>query len=193
MNSNTSKKMRTTRTRTKKTNNRKKEDLKKGLLFLLIPISALICALIITSLFINLAVVPSGSMENTIPSGSIVFGSRLAYKNESPARGDIVFFRSDDVKNAVLIKRVIAIGGDRFSMKDGYVYINGTLLEEDYLKTRGSDSIEEFTVPEGHLILLGDDRENSVDSRYWNKRSIPEENVIGKALCILFPKPEKIK
>ena len=95
--------------------------------------------------------------------------------------------------NAVLIKRVIAIGGDRFSMKDGYVYINGTLLEEDYLKTRGSDSIEEFTVPEGHLILLGDDRENSVDSRYWNKRCIPEENVIGKALCVLFPKPEKIK
>ena len=159
---------------------------KSPFLWLLIPGGAIALALILNLYILVFAYVPSGSMETTIPAGSLILGSRLSYRNEDPQRGDIVFFRLEETGSTLLIKRVIAVAGDTFSMENGTVFINGSPLSEPYAQLDGSD-YPSITVPEGMLILLGDDRGNSTDSRFWEPPFVPAENVVGKATLILFP------
>lgn len=159
---------------------------KSPFLWLLIPGGAAALALILNLYILVFAYVPSGSMETTIPAGSLILGSRLSYRNEDPQRGDIVFFRQEETGGTLLIKRVIAVAGDTFSMANGTVFVNGSPLSEPYAQPDDSD-YPGVIVPEGMLILLGDDRENSHDSRFWDDPFVPAANVVGKATFVLFP------
>ena len=121
----------------------------------------------------QLAYVPTGSMETTVPSKSLMVCWRLPYvvSDPVPERGEVVTFWSDEM-GKLLVKRVIGLPGDEISFSGGYVYINGERLEEDYLPQQGittSDGV--FQVPDGCLFLLGDNRAGK-DNRWRGIRTI---------------------
>ena len=119
---------------------------------------------------LQVAWVPSGSMETTIPTKCALIGWRLPYtvSDPVPERGDIVTFWSDEL-GKVLVKRTIGLPGDEVSFSDGYVYINGEKLEEEYLPARGiTEDSETYVVPEGCVFFLGDNRTGSLDARFWS-------------------------
>jgi signal peptidase I len=132
--------------------------------------------------------VESISMQPTLYAGNFVLVNRLAYRIGKPSRGDIIIFRyPPDPTQVPYIKRVIGLPGDTIHITDGKVYINGDLLVEPYLVTttnRGGD----WTVPANSLFVMGDNRNNSSDSRSWG--FVPLQNVIGKAEVVYWP-PQK--
>lgn len=161
------------------------QDRRKNLRWLLIPVSAVLLALILNLfVFVN-CFVPSGSMEDTVPEKSFALGFRHSYRSESPKRGDVVIFRHEGM---VLLKRIVALPGETFQMKDGRAYVNGEILEESYITDFSHDSTDELTVPDGSYILLGDNRDHSTDSRKWDEPFVSEDDIIAKALFVYFPK-----
>ena len=152
--------------------------------YLIVP--AAVVFLLLGVIF-SLAWVPSSSMEPTLPTHSYFLGWRLSYLTGDPApeRGDIIMFRSDEL-DELLVKRVVGLPGDTVSLADGYVYINGAALEEDYLSVQGYTwpltDTDTFTVPEGCVFVMGDNRTNSLDSRAWNDPYVPVEKIRAKAL-----------
>lgn len=138
---------------------------------------------------LQLAYVPSSSMETTLPTKSLMVGWRLSYlvADPVPERGDIVTFYSDE-QGKLLVKRVIGLPGDRITFRDGYVCVNGEKLEEPYLPAQGitqSGSRASYEVPEGCLFLMGDNRTNSLDCRFFSDPYIPLGKVQGKMLLTI--------
>lgn len=130
--------------------------------------------------------VESISMQSTLFPGDYVIVNKLAYRfNHSPSRGDVIVFRYPPNPDAIpYIKRVIGLPGDQVHIADGKVYINGQLLIEPYLTvttTRGGD----WSVPAEQLFVMGDNRNNSSDSRSWG--FVPLGNIIGRAELIYLP------
>jgi signal peptidase I len=132
--------------------------------------------------------VESISMQPTLYAGNFVLVNKLAYLWAKPGRGDIIVFRyPPDPTQVPYIKRVIGLPGDHVHIADGQVYINGQQLVEPYLvvpTARGGD----WTVPEKSLFVMGDNRNNSSDSRSWGM--VPFANIMGKAEVVYWP-PEK--
>ena len=143
---------------------------------------------------LQLAYVPSGSMETTIPTKSLLVGWRLPYvvSDPLPERGDIVTFWSEEM-DRVLVKRVIGLPGETVSIKDGFVYINGEKLDEDYLPASGITQSEQttFEVPAGHIFAMGDNRTGPLDSRYWNDPYIPLNQLQGRMLLAISIGPKQ--
>ena len=158
-------------------------------------IVAVIIALIIL-VFFKPIIIQQESMEPNFYSGDYIVTSRQAYTLfGEPERGDIIVFKTDlqdeEGKDKNLIKRIIGLPGDVVSMKDGYIYINGELLDEPYVKEQGiSDLViggdmEPVTVPEGELFCCGDNRGVSLDSRSIG--TIPIDSIVGKVKVRLYP------
>lgn len=153
-----------------------------------------VTALVVVILFrviLQLAWVPSGSMETTIPTRSLLVSVRLPYAvgDPIPERGDVVTFWNDEM-DKLLVKRVIGLPGEEVSFAGGYVYINGEKLDEPYLQKQGitvSVDQESFSVPEGCLFFLGDNRGSSEDSRYWDVPCVPIESVRANVLLVISP------
>lgn len=151
------------------------------ILNLVIPIAVIF---VILKFVIAVVVIQSASMEPTLMTGNTVFVNRLAYTGEAtPQRGDIVTFWSNEF-GKYFGKRVIGVPGDVIEFKDGYVVINGQYTDEsDYLDESVetySLTNETFTVPDGSYFLLGDNRENSYDARYWASPYISADDILGK-------------
>ena len=155
-------------------------------------IICLLFAVLINSVLIINANVPTGSMENTIPTKSRLFGNRLSYINKNPERGDIVIFWAPEEDNILYVKRVIGMPNDIVEIKDGVLYINGEVYEEDYVKNM-SGTWEPFEVPEGKYFVLGDNRNNSHDARYWKDPYISKDDIIAKAVIMYWPKIQILK
>jgi signal peptidase I len=127
------------------------------------------------------------SMNPTLQHGEYVLVSRLAYKTGTPERGDIIVFSYPIDQKQDLIKRVIGLPGETVTIRNSEVLINGEKLKETYIAQPPIYS-GEWTVGEGQLFVLGDNRNDSKDSHQWGL--LPIENVIGKALLIYWPPPE---
>lgn len=135
------------------------------------------------------AEIPSGSMENTIMTGDKIIGFRLAYAFSEPDRGDIIIFRNPDNESENYVKRVIGLPGETVVIEEGKIYIDGDLLQEDYLKEDWilATGPYRFEVPEGAYLVLGDNRNNSYDARYWQNTYVSEDKILGKALFRYWP------
>lgn len=139
--------------------------------------------------------IPSGSMEDTLQVGDMLFVDRFLYWIQEPKRGDIIVFKAPPENLKVdYIKRVVAVEGDTMELKDGKVYINGKQIVEPYIKYSNMLFFEPrqynygpITVPKGYVFVMGDHRNNSKDSRYWG--FLDKKFVKGKAFLIYFPIP----
>lgn len=244
---------------------------------------AFVIALFLNYCILINSVVPSGSMEDTIMSGSRMIGFRLSYVFSDPEQGDIIIFKYPDDTSENYVKRIIGVPGDTVTLKGSTVYVNGEPLEEDYLTDVPSDYVYEygeedyteaaivilnslaaepyvsegtvsafvenfmddnveyieycaandnvdieeetleeivtayvnscdledpideevlavivddlyegwvFEVPEGYYFVMGDNRDDSYDSRFWNNTYVPESYIIGKALFCYWPVSE---
>ena len=134
--------------------------------------------------------VPSTSMEPTIEPKSFIINWRFPFlvRDPIPNHGDIVVFRPGGQDRRLLVKRVIGLPGDQISFEGGYVFRNGEKLEEPYLQAEGvtySDT-ERFSVPDGCIFVMGDNRLHSRDSRYMENPFIPVKNILAKEL-VSFP------
>ena len=151
-----------------------------------IIIAALI-ALIILALFKPI-IIQQHSMEPNFYSGDYVIAFKQAYKiSGTPERGDVIVFHSHlkDSKgnDKNLIKRVIATGGETVEIRGGYVYVNGEMLEEDYVLEPGtSGEMEKTVVPEGFLFCCGDNRAVSVDSRKEEVGFVDQKDIIDSSM-----------
>lgn len=139
--------------------------------------------------------IPSGSMEETIMTHDMVFSEKVSYLFRDPEPGDIVTFSDPQVPGRTLIKRVIAVGGQTVDIngEDGLVYVDGEPLSEPYTDGKPSyrltntvaDVTYPYTVPEGELWVMGDNRTISQDSRYFG--SIEESSVTGRGALVYWP------
>ena len=137
------------------------------------------------------AFIPSSSMEYTISPGDRVIGNRLAYLSESPERGDIVIFKYPDDEEQLFVKRVIGLPGETITIEDAKIYIGEeqVLLEEYYLKEEWvvGNGPYTFEIPEGSYLVLGDNRNNSKDARYWENTYVTEDKILGEAVFRYWP------
>jgi signal peptidase I len=142
-------------------------------------------------------IVPTGSMLETIQLDDRLVGEKVSYRFREPARGDIVTFIDPRDGTTLLCKRVIATGGQTLDLRDGTVYVDGQALDEPYTGGKPSNPLPDYAsilpgpitypyqVPEGYLWVMGDNRTNSKDSRYFG--AVPRENIVARGLFVYWP------
>lgn len=165
----------------------KKGDMRKEVVSWVRMFVIVIAVVFVLTQFVIINVrVPSGSMENTIMTKDRLIGFRFSYWFDEPRRGDIILFSYPVDEKQTYIKRVIGLPGETVEIRDGKIYIDGSSepLEEDYLKETWTWENDGYTfkVPEGCYFVLGDNRNDSEDGRFWaqialneGKASTPEE------------------
>lgn len=138
--------------------------------------------------------IPSSSMEDTIMTGDMVFSEKISYYVRQPEQGDVVTFEDPEVAGRTLIKRVVATGGQTVTLADGHVYVDGVMADESHTKgqsyplemqARDANVVYPYTVPAGYVWVMGDNRENSLDSRYFG--AIPVSSITGRGMLIYWP------
>ena len=125
------------------------------------------------------------SMAPRIASGEFVLINTISYRLHVPQRGDIIAFRHESPAPEVFIKRIIGLAGDKVAIDRGKVIVNGSALPEPYVRFADNRSFPEVTVPAGSLYVLGDNRVDSNDSRYWG--FVAQDQVLGKAVAGIWP------
>lgn len=161
-------------------------------------IGALLGALLLVKFVVRPFYIPSGSMIPTFEINDRILVNCLTYDFSEPNRGDIVVFfpppeadRSPADEGIILIKRVVAVAHDRVQVKDGKLFLNDQQLDEGFIKEPIDGSYGPETIKEGHVFVMGDNRNNSRDSRFigngGGNGQIPLGNILGRAECIFFP------
>ena len=140
------------------------------------------------------AKIPSESMEETIMTNDRIFGFRLAYKFDQPKRYDVIIFKYPDNPSELFIKRIIGLPGETVARREGKVYINDSEkpLDDSFCPEDPLGDFGPYTVPEDSYFMLGDNRNYSKDSRFWNNKYVSEDLIVGKALIRYFPSIKKI-
>ena len=124
-------------------------------------------------------------MEPHVVSGEYVLINTVAYRIGRPSRGDIVAFRHERSAPSVYLKRVIGLPGDKVTVIRGDVFVNGVRLQEPYVRFPDRRSFKTVSVPAGTLYVLGDNRANSDDSRFWG--FVDQAQVVGRAIAGIWP------
>jgi signal peptidase I len=157
---------------------------------------ALFALALVHALIGEISVVPTPSMEGTILVGDHLLLNKALYGPEIPLlgirlprlktirRGDIITFRYPRKPELLFIKRVVAVGGDQVELRAGVLYVNSRSVREPYARDRSREFMPPRTVREGELFVLGDNRDNSDDSRQWG--TVPVANVVGEPLMIFW-------
>lgn len=145
-------------------------------------------ALIIITFIARTFYIPSSSMVPTLKINDFIIANKFVYNFYRPARGDIVVFHPPEAAHSEgkdYIKRIVAVGGDTVEIRDGVLFLNGLMKEENYTLEPIGYSLEKITVPKNSYFVLGDNRNNSADSHVWG--FLPKQNIIGKAVLVIFP------
>ena len=131
--------------------------------------------------------IPSESMVPTLRVGDRVLVNKFIYRFTEPQRGDVVVFKSVEGDSEDLIKRVVGVPGDKISVRRGKLFVNGEPQKEPYVNKKFPDRsfFAPKTVPKDHVFVMGDNRTNSLDSRFFGP--VPEGNLIGEALFRFWP------
>jgi len=160
------------------------EEIKDWVVSILI---AVVLAFFIRYFIVELYMVEGPSMRPTLANGERLVVNKFLYRFRAPERGEIIVFRYPRDPSRDFIKRVIAVPGDTVEIKEGRVFVNGQLLNENYIleKTRGSYPLS--TVPEGHVFVMGDNRNNSEDSRFRDVGFVSKDMIKGKAIVVFWP------
>lgn len=141
-------------------------------------------AFFVTHFIIINAEVPTGSMKTTIMEHDRIVGFRLSYLFSSPKRGDIIIFKYPENQKENYVKRVIGVPGDVIQIENKTVSVNGEIIDEPYLsEPMNTMGTQIFVVPEDSYFVMGDNRNNSHDSRYWSTTSyVKKELILAKAI-----------
>ncbi|MBE3576732.1 MAG: signal peptidase I [Limnochordales bacterium] len=127
------------------------------------------------------------SMYPTLRSGERLIVDELSYRFGSPERGDVIVFRYPSNPRQFFVKRLVALPGEVVAIRDGQVWVNGQPLPEDYLPEETWGEFGPVVVPEDHYFVLGDNRNNSADSRDPRVGFIPRKLVVGRAIWRYWP------
>ncbi|OGM26442.1 signal peptidase I [Candidatus Woesebacteria bacterium RIFCSPLOWO2_01_FULL_39_61] len=132
------------------------------------------------------------SMQPNFPDGEYLITDKLTYRFREPQRGEVIVFEAPGGAGEEFIKRIIGLPNEKVGLKDGKVYINERVLDEPYLsetlETGGSTFLkngEEVSVPEGHYLVLGDNRPASSDSRTWG--FVSKDKITGRGWVVYWP------
>ena len=169
----------------------KKGDMRKEVVSWVRMFVIVIAVVFVLTQFVIINVrVPSGSMENTIMTKDRLIGFRFSYWFDEPQRGDIILFSYPVDEKQTYIKRVIGLPGETIQIIDGMIYINGSV----YLETQGFPQMEnagmaaqEITLGEDEYFVLGDNRNQSEDSRFADMGNVKLEDIEGKVWAVLSP------
>ncbi len=155
-----------------------------------IIVTSLVIALVITH-FVRPTLVQGSSMYPTLEEKDYLIINRVAYNHKEPKRGDIIVFKTDllqsNGKEKDLVKRVIALPGDHIKITDDKVYLNGKLQDEKYVHGEKTEGDIDMVIPEGYVFAMGDNRENSMDSRDSEVGIVNENDIMGKVMVRLYP------
>ncbi len=140
----------------------------------------------------QLLIVTGESMLPTFKDKEQIVAEKVSIKLNPIVRGEIIIFKHPQIPSRLLIKRVVGLPSELLTIKDGYIYINGKKMDEMYLKqgvvTHGERTIQEsqeYRIPKNSYVLLGDNRENSTDSREWG--AISKDGIVGRAFLVYYP------
>ena len=158
-----------------------------------------IIALFATTFVVQAFKIPTGSMEHNLLVGDHLLVNKFIYglhpkfmdrivAYKEPQRGDVIVFKFPNEPEVAYVKRLIGMPGDNIEMIGRTVYVNGEALKEDYTQYIEPESVYShfgpYQVPPGHYFAMGDNRDNSQDSRYWG--FVPRDYLLGKALIIYW-------
>lgn len=147
---------------------------------------AVILAVIIRFFLFQPFYIPSGSMEPTLKPGDRIIVNKLIYRYSQPERGDIMVFKYPRDPARDFIKRAVGLPEETVEIKDSKVYINDKKISQPFLEPGLQfGSFGPVEVPGGSYFMMGDNRNNSEDSRIWG--TLPGENIVGKAMFIYWP------
>ena len=155
---------------------------------------ALVATFLIRSFVVEPFVVPTGSMLNTIQEGDRVIASRLAYVKDDPQRYDIVIFKYPDDEKQYYVKRIVGLPGETVEVVNGVVYVTKTdgktvQLDDSFVtKETPTGNYGPYTVPADSYFMMGDNRNHSEDSRFWQNKFVKKNKIVGKVEFRYYPK-----
>lgn len=178
---------------------KKKSKLRDAIDFCIPIVLAVIVAIILKTFVFANAIVPTGSMENTIEEKDRIIASRLAYINSDPERYDVVIFKYPDDETQFFVKRVIGLPGETVEIVNGIVYVTKTdgetiQLDDSFVTNcTPTGDFGPYEVPAGSYFMLGDNRNSSWDSRYWDNKYVHKSKIEGQVKFRYYPSFGKIE
>lgn len=148
---------------------------------------AVVLAFIIRQFVVELYIVDGPSMRPTLQSQERLVVNKFIYQFREPQKGEILVFQYPRDPKRDFIKRVIATAGDTVEIKDGRVFVNDQLLNEDYILEKTKSEYPKSTIPKGTIFVMGDNRNNSEDSRFADVGFVPLDLIKGKAMIVFWP------
>ena len=150
-------------------------------------IVAVVLAFGIRTFLVEPYMVSGPSMRPTLQNEERLIVNKLVYYTRDPKKGEIIVFKYPSDTRRDFIKRVIATGGDSIEIRDGKTFVNGEAIDESYIKEPFHTNYPKVTVPKGFIFVMGDNRNNSEDSRYSDVGFVDLKLVKGKASVVFWP------
>ena len=141
----------------------------------------------IRTFIVELYVVDGPSMRPTLESAERLVVNKFIYRFRAPEKGEVLVFQYPRDPSRDFIKRVSATPGDTIEIREGRVLVNDQILVEDYILEKTRSEYPKMTVPEGHIFVMGDNRNNSEDSRFADVGFVPYDLIKGKAVMVFWP------